>query len=334
MQGRIENKVKLENSIQTKLSDMPEYMKRYYYAINIKSHTTKNRYISNVSRFFLHVFGEYPSIDKVKKIDEFTIQTYMSEIMYFNKDDDEVHELKESTQCIIYSSLSSFFAYLARTKQIDENPFANGLIDRPKISENEIVYLTPAEVRKCEATIIDGVGNKTSVSKQKDWKYRDMLLFRIPVVNGLRVTALSEINIEDIDLNKNRIKVVEKGNVTKYVDFDYKTANYLTLWLAKREELLGDAKCNALFISNRRTRVTVRQIEKLIVKYCSVAVPEKHITPHKLRSTFGTNLYQQEGDIYLVSKALGHKNTAPTKRYAAVFDTDIKRAVNNVASLY
>ena len=257
---------------------------------------------------------------------------YMSEIGLYELNG-EYKELKESTQCTIYSSLCSFFEFLERESYIEDNPFSNHRIERPKVKENPVVFLTPEEVRRVEKEIMDGDGNAVSIGKQKDWKYRDLLLFRIPVVNGLRVTALSEINVEDIDFLHKKITVTEKGNITKKVDFDPKTERYLRIWIKQREELLNGSSGNALFISNRRTRMTVRTIERVIEKYTE-CIPGKHITPHKLRSTCGTNAYQQKKDIYLVSKILGHKTTSPTRRYAAVFDEDIANTVNTLASLY
>ena len=108
----------------------------------------------------------------------------------------------------------------------------------------------------------------------------------------------------------------------------------MQIWLKQRRELLGDNKDEkALFISNRRTRMVVRSIENIISKYTS-CIEGKHITPHKLRSTCGTNTYRVSGDIYLVSKVLGHKTTAPTRRYAAVLDSDKTNVINKVAELY
>jgi site-specific recombinase XerD len=332
MEGRLENQIKTENVIKEKLKSAPDYMRRYYYHINSKTHMTKLRYYNNIERFLKHKFGKFPSIEEIKNIDAYEIQIYMSEINYYG--DENVRELKESSQCTIYSSIASFFRFLKANKYIDEDPFVTGLIERPKIQENDVVFLTPDEVKRVEAIIIKGAGNDLSKARQEDWKYRDLLLFRIPVINGLRVTALSEININDIDLEKRRIKVVEKGNISKYVNFDQKTGQYISIWLKKRSELLKGKECDALFISNRKSRMTVRSIEFIIAKYTKECIPNKHITPHKLRSTCGTNTYQATKDIYLVSKVLGHKNTMPTKRYAAVFNEDIVNAVNSVADMY
>ena len=332
MNGRLENQIKTESRIKEKLKNDPEYMKRYYYSLNSKSHTTKLMYYNNIERFLKHKYGTFPNIELLNEIDAYEIQTYMAEINYYYEDQ-EIKELKETSQCNIYSALSSFFRFLKASRYITNNPFLDGTIERPRVRENEVVYLTSEEIRTVESTILNGVGNQLSKSKQNNWKYRDLLLFRIPIINGLRVTALSEINVSDIDLYKRKIRVIEKGNIAKAVDFDYKTSKYLQIWLKERRILLNGEKCDALFISNRRTRMTTRSIERVIDKYTE-CIEGKHITPHKLRSTCGTNIYQQTKDIYLVSKVLGHKNTNPTKRYAAVFNDDITNAVNRVADLY
>ena len=335
MQGRLENKLRIETILADKVHDAPDYMKKYLLSLRTKEATTKLRYTNNVIRFLLHINnGSFPDGNILKSIDAFTIQSYMSEIQFF-ENDNELREMKESTQCIIYSSLASFFLFLTRSGYISTNPFDNKMIERPRIHESEVVFLTPEEVRKVEYTIMHvGAGNDLSVTKQRKWRHRDLLLFRIPVINGLRVTALAEINVGDVDIDAKKIRVTEKGGINKYVDFDYKTAQYLSLWMTERNKILSGKSCDALFISNRKSRMTTSAIERVIGKYTSSCIEGKHITPHKLRATCGTNVYQATKDIYLVSKVLGHKNTMPTKRYAAVFDKDIADAVNNVANLY
>ena len=182
---------------------------------------------------------------------------------------------------------------------------------------------------------MSGWGTELSKNKHYDWRYRDFLLFRIPVVTGLRLEALSEINLEDVDLAKKTITVTEKGNITKKIYIDDKTQSYLLQWIMQRAEIIGNGNydCRALFISNQKQRMHIRSIEKVIKKYAD-GINGKHITPHKLRSTCGTNLYQASKDIYLVAEILGHKSTEPTRRYAKVFDTNKRDAVKTIASLY
>lgn len=335
MQGRVEHKIITEKKIQEMIKDYPSYIKKFYYSLNSKTHMTKLRYITNVIRF-LNYYGDGDIIDeqKLNNIEAFDIESYIQSISFIEKDD-KTEEMGSATKACIYSSINAFMNFLKYNKYIIENPFETTKIERPKIQENDVVFLTPEEVKIVEQAILSGVGNARSIGKQKRWKYRDLLLFRIPVINGLRVTALSEINISDINFKRNTIKVTEKGNITKEVFIDDKTKDYIIKWMLERKDILnGHDDCNALFISNRKTRMTVSSIEDVIEKYTKTTVKDKHITPHKLRSTCGTNIYQHTKDIYLVANVLGHKSTSPTKRYAKVFEEDKQNAINAVANLY
>ena len=88
---------------------------------------------------------------------------------------------------------------------------------------------------------------------------------------------------------------------------------------------------NALFLSMQNRRITVRAVENLVKKYASNVTSLKKITPHKLRSTYGTALYQETGDIYLVADVLGHKDVNTTrKHYAAIEDSNRRKAAKAV----
>ena len=335
MQGRVEHKIITEKKIQQIIKDYPDYLKKFYYSLNSKTHMTKLRYITHVIRF-LNYYGNNGIVNKkeLNKISSFDIESYIQSICFIKKGN-KIEEMSAATKACIYSSINAFMNFLKFNKYIDENPFEVTKIERPKIQENDVVFLTPEEVKKVEQAIFSGVGNARAIGKQKKWKYRDLLLFRIPVINGLRVTALSEINISDINFKRNTIKVTEKGNITKEVYIDDKTKDYIIKWMLERKDILEDHNdCNALFISNRKARMTISSIEDVIEKYTKAVIKDKHITPHKLRSTCGTNIYQNTKDIYLVANVLGHKSTSPTKRYAKVFDEDKQNAINMVAKLY
>lgn len=335
MQGRVENKLKTETLIKNKISSFPSYVNKYYYSLSSKTHATKNTYITNVIRFLNYLVdkGYCIDINNLKDIDSFVIEEYISDINYFDKDGN-INELKGSTKAIIYCSLASFFSYLSNNDIIDKSPFDKNRIERPKINENDVTFLSPDEVKRVSSLILSNkLGTSAQQKAQRDWIYRDYLLFRIPVINGLRVRALSEINVSDINIKDKSIKVIEKGNISKKVYFDEETKKMLLYWLNDRKDILDGEKCDALFISNRKERMSVRSIERVISKYTD-KVTYKHITPHKLRSTFGTNLYQSTKDIYLVADALGHKSTAPTKRYTKIFDEDKRNAIDIVSNMY
>ena len=82
---------------------------------------------------------------------------------------------------------------------------------------------------------------------------------------------------------------------------------------------------NALFLSMQRKRMGVQAVENMVKKYARQVTPNKKITPHKLRSTYGTSLYKETGDIYLVADVLGHKDVNTTKKHYAAIDEDRRR---------
>ena len=332
MLGRLENKIKTEGHIYKKIENTPEFVKEFFYSLNTKTHMTKLRYINNVIRFLVYQYGEESvsnvTVSDIAKLSAFDVEKYINNINYIS-DGDDVKEMSGNTKAVILSSLSTFFDFMKVNEYIDKSPFDNKRIQRPKLKENDVVFLTVDEVKAVEERLV-------SKSGRNRWKWRDLLLFRIPVINGLRVTALSEINVSDINFTNHSIRVTEKGDVKKDVYLDSQTMKYISYWLNDRRNILArnGLDTDALFISKVNQRITVRSIERLIVKMTSEVVPGKHITPHKLRSTCGVNMYQAKKDIYLVASVLGHRSTEPTRRYTKVFDDDKKNAINEMAEIY
>lgn len=331
MNGRLENKIKTEKLIQEKLKDAPRFVTEFYYSLNSKTHMTKLRYINNVLRFLNWRFLDgitFVDTDDIDQITAFDIERFIDGINYI-EDGSGTKEMEGTSKATILSSLSTFFEFMKANEYIEKSPFDNRRIERPRQKVNDVVFLTPEEVGAVEQSILE----RPNTDK---WKWRDMLLFRIPVVNGLRVTALSEINVDDINFADHSITVVEKGDVRKAVYVDDQTMKYVRYWYSQRKQILESENfdTDALFISSSNQRITVRSIERLITKTTAKVVPNKHITPHKLRSTLGVNMYQATKDIYLVAEVLGHRSTEPTRRYTKVFNEDKKNAVNMMADIY
>jgi len=335
MRGRIENQLLIEKKIKEKITGCPKCVEDYYYHMTTAgmSHTTKNNYINHVISFLTH-FAKTLQLSKVKDLTEFHIKNiktsdidrYM-DTQRWKKVKNHIVETTPSHRATKLSALSNFFSFLYKKNYIAEN-LTHDKINRPKVSnDTSVVYLNEAEIQKVINNISKGAGTDCAINRQKDWKCRDMLLVLLPIYTGLRVTALSEINVEDVNLKEFYIVATDKGNKTKNHYFDEQIAQLLIDWLQKREEILEGEKCNALFISNRRTRIHPNTIRKLVRKYTYNI--DKRITPHKLRSTCATNLYQKTNDIYLVSKVLGHTSTEPTRRYTEV-GTDREKSVANI----
>ena len=334
MDGRIEHERKKKLLIENKLSEYPNYLTGFYYSMYEKTYNTKYSYVCSVIRFLNFLKNKNLNIDNGNifiNLKKSTIEEYLLSIDH-KKINDKVVEISKSHQARELFAIKNFFEYLVDEEIIDNNPCNKIEIPKEK-KETNIIALTPDEVAVIKKNICSGVGNKKAVSKQRKWKERDYAIIQFGLHTGCRVSAISEINIEDINFEKQLVKVTEKGRVERSILLDQSTIDAIKSWLPLREKLLnGYPKTNALFISNRRKRIEPVAINKIIKKY-SYNI-DKKITPHKMRSTYATNLYNITGDIYIVSNKLGHKSVNTTKRYARPSEEKDKMVTALMNNLY
>ena len=212
---------------------------------------------------------------------------------------------------------NSFFQFLV-PDYISINPVSS--TQRPKMKDNpNVTYLDPQEISK----ILNDVKNNSKDSMTN----RDLAILKLGFSTGLRVSAIAQIDISDVDFNNNQIRVTEKGDRDNYILIGENLKNQLLLWTKDREEYFDTKSTNALFISQWGKRISTDAIRKLIRKY-SNGITTKHITPHVMRHSCATNLYEQTGDIYLCAKQLNHKNVATTQRYAEISKEKQKQATD------
>lgn len=326
MQGRQEHEqIKLARIAEI-LQEAPVYMKQYLYSIHDKSYTTQYEYIRHVLDFLSFIQKEYKidinELNNFKNVKASMITVYMA----------DMKDISNSFKALKLYAIKSFFDYLLGDDYIDHNPCDR--VSTPKDNvEHKITYLTKEEIEIVKYNITNGVGNCRSIEKQRKWIKRDYALVMLGLSLGLRISSITEINIEDIDLENNEIKIIEKGNTMRSVTFSDKLKNILIDWMEDREFklLVANKECNALFISNQMKRISTRAIGLLIDKYTYNI--DKHITPHKLRSTCATNVYSQTGDIYLTANVLGHRNISNTMRYAQVTDERKQQAAKAMDSI-
>ena len=228
-------------------------------------------------------------------------------------------------------SLRGMYNFFFRYQLISSNP--TQLVDMPKIHEQAITRLDVNEVSE----FLDNVesGNKLSLNQLKrheKLKNRDLALLTLMLGTGIRVSECVGLDINDVDFDNDRIKVVRKGGTESFVYFGDEVHEALFNYLQERKTLNPESGHeNALFISSKNKRLCVRSVELLVKKYSQTVTTVKHITPHKLRSTYGTNLYQETKDIYLVADVLGHKDVNTTrKHYAELVDENKRKARNAV----
>lgn len=323
MSGRHEKEMMFENRTNEKLKDSPSVLTEYYYSLigAGKSYATTYNYINYVISFLQFTFGDKCSEDFYLKVRAVHINKYISSLRT-RKVNGEVKRTSDSIRTVHWSALNSFFQFLV-PEYIKENPVSN--TQRPKMKDNpHVTYLTPEEITK----MLNNVEKKAN-DKMKN---RDLCLLKIGFNTGLRVSAIAQIDIDDIDFKHNRIKVTEKGDYDNYIMFGENLKNQLQLWLDDRKKYFGNYNTNALFVSQMGKRISELRINELVTKYAEGAT-DKHVTPHVMRHSCATNLYEKTGDIYLCAKQLNHKNVSTTQRYAEISNARQKEAANILDNL-
>jgi len=204
----------------------------------------------------------------------------------------------------------------------------------PKIAEKDIIRLEPDEVAEL-LDYVESCGATLTPHRQKYYKKtvaRDLAILTLLLGTGLRVSECVGLNFDDVDLKNDGVRVTRKGGKEMTVYFGDEVHDALENYLTIRDEIQEvPGHERAFFLSMQRKRISVDAVENLVKKYAKVVAPAKHITVHKLRSTYGSNLYAETNDIYLVADVLGHNDVNTTKRhYAALSEEHRKSARNKV----
>ncbi len=209
-------------------------------------------------------------------------------------------------------------------------------LELPKLHKKEIIRLDPNEVAELLDLVEHGGNQLTGMKKvyyEKN-KVRNLAIITLLLGTGIRVSECVGLDITDIDFDNDRIRIIRKGSKEDFVYFGEEVREALQNYLAQREQIKTmEGHENALFLSIRKRRITIQGIEDLVKDYASMVTTLKHITPHKLRSTFGTNLYRETDDIYLVAEVLGHNDINTTKRHYAATDEYRKRQAAKIVKL-
>lgn len=260
------------------------------------------------------------------------IEEYLSYISYYEKEGKEITNT-ERGKARKLSSLRSFYNYYFQNERIEKNTAE--LVPVPKLHEKNIIRLEPNEV----ATLLDQVENGTKLTKKEmayheKTKVRDVALLTLLLGTGIRVSECVGLDLNDVDFENNGIKIRRKGGYEAVVYFGEEVEQALREYLEQRKHIIPETGHeNALFLSMQNRRMAVRSIENLVKKYASRVTTLKKITPHKLRSTYGTSLYRETGDIYLVADVLGHKDVNTTRKHYASMEEERRRSAANVVRL-
>ena len=325
MSGREEMEIKFRNKINNVVADNLT-LKHYVNYLDSLSVRTKYTYTCIVAAFLKYINKNETNLI----FDDFN--DYMSYIKYLDN-----NETKTASYMItVYSALKKFSEYLYITKRIPENYMNN--IKRPKsiekqktIQKRENGFLNKKEIHKMTKNIYMNPSHKRSLADK--WKTRNCAIIYLFLVTGIRCSALAAIDINDIDFNSKLLVVTDKGSKVKKCDLSDKICDILKEWIKERSNI-ENVNNNALFISNRKERMSTQAIALMVHTYADMSeIENKNITPHKLRATYGTNLYKETGDIYLVKECMGHESVNTTKLYIRGENESGKRAAEIMTSI-
>ncbi len=334
-----QNIVKLRSILET----LPPFCQEFFRGISDTTSTrTRLAYAYDIRVFFEFLHETNPVCAKIdireipisvlNQVTRQDIEEYLSYISYYEKEGREITNT-ERGKARKLSCLRSFYNYYFQTERIEKNTAA--LVPVPKLHEKAIIRLEENEV----ATLLDQVEAGSKLTKKElayheKTKTRDVALLTLLLGTGIRVSECVGLDIQDVDFDNNGIKIRRKGGYEAVVYFGEEVEQALKEYIEQRKHIIpSSGHENALFLSLQNRRIAVRSVENLVKKYASRVTTLKKITPHKLRSTYGTTLYKETGDIYLVADVLGHKDVNTTRKHYATMEDERRRMAAKVVKL-
>lgn len=324
MNGRLEKENKLKKQIEEKLQHLPPIFRDFYNYMEAdqKSYITIKHYIEYVSDF-RDAVAKNAGDEFYKDVTVSQLREYIIGLRRRIENGKEVKN-SEGAQAARWSGLNTFFNFLVLDEYIEVNPMTK--TKRPKNrTERPIVYLEKDE--------IDKILNKIREESKPQLVNRDLAIIMLGIGTGMRVGALTQINISDIDFKNNTIHVIEKGHKDRYLSFGNNVRNMLSAWLLDRQTYFPETETDALFISQWRQRITTEGVRKLLKRYAD-GINGKHITPHKMRSSAATNMVKSGVDIQTIANILGHQSVTTTQRYAAVLEENKQKATDALDNMF
>jgi len=339
-----EQKIVNTNKLRKVLMEFPDFALDFFTGIENNTTTlTRLNYAYDLRIFFnwalmeTNLFRDKKLMDlEPKDLEKFKtthFERYMSYLTSYIDTEGNVVTNGERGKARKIASVRSFFKYYFRREMISVDLASK--IQMPKIHDKPIIRLEDNEVVKFLDMVNSGYGLEGHQKGfHKHTKVRDVAIMTLLLGTGIRVSECVGLNVNDVDFSLNAIKITRKGGNQVILYFSDEVKIALFDWLEERNLNQKVKNEPALFVSLQNKRISTRAVEKLVKKYAGIVTPLKHITPHKLRSTYGTKLYHATQDIYVVADVLGHKDVNTTKKHYAAISDDIRRNASKAVSLY
>ena len=325
-QKNAENKIKIKNM----LKNLPEFVSEWDRSIaHSKETSTRLGYLTDVKQFMEWLSSKNSTISSTMAItldilDSLTVDDFNEYIedagvfyRYSHKTGKkEIHNTSKASLKRKLAAIRSLYHYLIQSEKIVHNRVI--YVELPKTTRKTIIRMEPEETAEFLDNVEYGT-HLTHAAQKKHEKYarRDLAILTLLLGTGIRVSECVGINLSDIDYNQDRIHIIRKGANEDYVYFGDEVRDSLYDYIEKERKYQNakEGHENALFLSNRNSRITVRSIQILVKKYSNNVVYGKKLSPHSMRKTYGTELYNETHDIYAVSRALAHKDIKTTQAH-------------------
>ena len=319
------------------IDTLPYYVRDFFVGVELRtSPLTRLNYAYDLRVFYSFLTKKVfrnKKIDEIElndlaKLDSTDIEYFLSYLSHYEING-RLEKCTETGKARKLSTLRTFYKYFFNKNALPANTPSK--VSMPKIHDKEIIRLDSNdkvdEIGDMLYVVESGSGlTKKQLSFHNATKLRDSAIVTLFLGTGIRISELVGLNIDDIDLRTNKFVVTRKGGDQAVLYFNDQVAQSLNDYLMQRNsDNTVPPTEKALFLSLQKRRISTRNVQNLVKKYAQIVSPLKKITPHKLRSTFGTNLYRQTGDIYVVASCLGHKDVNTTKKHYAAITEDIKR---------
>ncbi len=303
----------------------------YKSAIQNASEKTVSEYLLDLRTFFRFLLARdkkiSPDSDEFERIDirvvdlEYIKNITTEDIYEFLMYTDSIRGNMAAAKSRKLSAIKGFFKYLSvKRMMLDDNPAAD--IEAPKKKQALPKFLSLEE----SLDLLNAVKN----DKESKTVVRDYAIITLFLNCGMRVSELVGINLEDVDRELRSLTVTGKGNKQRIVYLNEACRIALADHL---EERLGESHkacmSNALFLSSREQRISVKTVQWLVYKYLDMAgLESKHYSVHKLRHTAATLMYQTGNvDVRVLKDILGHEQLNTTQIYTHVSNRSMEQAM-------
>ena len=329
------------DKIEILLEDLPKMTREFIYGITeYTSPLTRLNYVYDLRIFFEYMVKTVIKNKSVPKLDfsdleALDITDFEGFMAYLSRYsiNGKIEMCNERAKSRKLATVRAFYKHFFNKNKIKTNNASK--LALPKKHDKEIIRLDVNEMVK----LINLAENGENLSDRqrayhKNTKIRDVAILTLFLGTGIRNSELVGLNVEDINFDDMSFAVTRKGGNRTILYFTDEVGEALFNWIEFRKTIkeLPDNE-HALFLSLQNKRISVRTIQELVKKYAKVITPLKKITPHKLRSTFGTNLYRETQDIYMVADYLGHSDVNTTKKHYAAISEDLRRAAIKTVKL-